>query len=754
MGSIAPLISGWTRRVGGRPGPLGPVSGGTGEGAVDPAGVELLIDGQWQLITSSVMTRDGSQNIAITRGQQNEGATVQPGTCSFQLNNRGGCYSPRNPTSPLYGKIGRNTQLRVYVPRGDGRSYRFCGEVPEWPQDWDTTGNDAWVAMSAAGPLRRLAQGNSLTGSAMKVSLGVGQTTNQVVAYWPLEDAVGSSTLASAVAGVSNMTFSGIPTLATNSEFICSSALPTMGTAAFTATVPSYSPPGGLGGIGVNPFGTAFRFLVKIPQAGATSGQVLLSWTWTGSIPVWEVYYSTSGGGTLGLRGKTSAGAVVQDTGLGGPALNGQLAHVTATLDQSGGILFEFGLSILIVGSSSPSGPSGTAFGPIPGIVQSVAMAPGRGLPDTVMGHLSLQLSTSTPLTDTAAVASVLVAHAGESAAARIQRLAGIAGMAFELIGSASDTVLLGAQLPGKVLDLINAAVASDGGCLYEQTSQLGLGYRTRTSFENQAAAVTLSYTGNNLAEVPRPQDDDAYTRNDVTVTRSGGTSSRATLTTGALSTQNPPNGVGQYDDSVQLSLATDAQTLDLAWWRLHLGTVDEQRFPKLAINLAHASIVNSPTIRNAALAVRFGDRVVVTDLPPQLPPGQISQLALGSSEMIDNFQHRITWNSRPESPFRVAVTDDPVYGRVDTDGSQLAADVGPADTTLSVAVTAGPLWTTSAPEFPFDVLVGGEQITVTNITGSSSPQTFTVTRSVNGVSKPQATGADVRLFQPATIAL
>ena len=56
--------------------------------------------------------------------------------------------------------------------------------------------------------------------------------------------------------------------------------------------------------------------------------------------------------------------------------------------------------------------------------------------------------------------------------------------------------------------------------------------------------------------------------------------------------------------------------------------------------------------------------------------------------------------------------------------------------------VTAGNLWITTAgfpSMFPFDINVAGERITVTAITGSSTPQTFTVTRAVNGVSKAQA---------------
>jgi hypothetical protein len=75
--------------------------------------------------------------------------------------------------------------------------------------------------------------------------------------------------------------------------------------------------------------------------------------------------------------------------------------------------------------------------------------------------------------------------------------------------------------------------------------------------------------------------------------------------------------------------------------------------------------------------------------------------------------------------------------------------DVSETDTSLSVATTLGPLWTTDTDEMPFDINVGGEQMTVTAISGSSSPQTFTVTRSVNGVTKEHASGSDVRLWTP-----
>lgn len=94
---------------------------------------------------------------------------------------------------------------------------------------------------------------------------------------------------------------------------------------------------------------------------------------------------------------------------------------------------------------------------------------------------------------------------------------------------------------------------------------------------------------------------------------------------------------------------------------------------------------------------------------------------------------------------------------RADTDGSQLAAGVTATATTLSVAVTAGPRWVDSAAypaEFPFDITVGGERMRVTGITGTTSPQTFTVIRATNGVVKAQTAGTDVRLADPTIAAL
>jgi hypothetical protein len=71
----------------------------------------------------------------------------------------------------------------------------------------------------------------------------------------------------------------------------------------------------------------------------------------------------------------------------------------------------------------------------------------------------------------------------------------------------------------------------------------------------------------------------------------------------------------------------------------------------------------------------------------------------------------------------------------------------------MQVDTAAGsPLWDTTASGF--DIGVAGERMTVTAISGSSSPQAFTVTRSVNGVVKAQSSGAPVALWNTPVAAL
>ncbi len=84
----------------------------------DPLGLraELRIGDAWVDVTKRAYTRDPVRAVV---GMSAQGTGVDPSTLSLTLNNKDGHFSPRNPLSPYYGRLGRNTPARISVPGGE-----------------------------------------------------------------------------------------------------------------------------------------------------------------------------------------------------------------------------------------------------------------------------------------------------------------------------------------------------------------------------------------------------------------------------------------------------------------------------------------------------------------------------------------------------------------------------------------------------------------------------------------------------------
>jgi hypothetical protein len=242
-----------------------------------------------------------------------------------------------------------------------------------------------------------------------------------------------------------------------------------------------------------------------------------------------------------------------------------------------------------------------------------------------------------------------------------------------------------------------------------------------------------------------QPTDDDQAVRNDVTITRDGGASFRAVQASGTLGTDS----VGVYDTSDTLSLAWDDAADDHAWWRVHVGTVDETRFPQIGVRLENTRVNFFQALQTSLLDVEVGEVLTVTNPPEWLPPGTIREIVQGATETLSNFGYQIGYACTP-----AAVYDIPVLATTTaTDGdrlcsgfSTLTAPIGVpsavfAVESIQVSTTAGaPAWDTVAAGY--SVFVGGEEMAVLSVTGTSSPQTFSVSRAVNGVMTAHPAGA------------
>jgi hypothetical protein len=530
--------------------------------------------------------------------------------------------SPANTWTPTGGAVVSN------------RRYRFHGEIASLPPRSDRSGRDVYVPVEAAGVLRRFSQGSPVLRSALY--RGRIFDTAGLVAYWPAEDAAGSTSLAAALPTHGPMSIIGAPTLASYEGFAASAPLPVLAGAEMRGQVPAYADTGQ----------TQVRWLLAVPAGGAEAGQSLMLWYGTGSVRRWDVIYNT--GGTLRVDATASDGTLIDSTGDVAFAVNGKNLLVSVELTQSGADI-SLAIATLAPGAAAGSTFTDTFTGQTVGKVGQVIVSNGGGIAATVMGHYSVQ-NQITSLFD---LSEQLDAWRGEAAGRRLERLAREAGIAFCARGDLDDTARLGAQARSDLVSLWREAAETDDGLIIEPRDFLGLGYRTRASLYNQPAALAIPYTA--LGEPLDPVDDDQLTRNDVTVERPSGSSARAVQETGPLSIQPPPAGVGLgYDTSVSVGVEHDLSLIDQATWRLHLGTVDEARMPHVGLNLA-APFLNDAALTDAALELDPGDRLTLSGPPSWLPPETISQLALGMAETLGGTTHFLRLNCAPESPYEVA---------------------------------------------------------------------------------------------------
>jgi hypothetical protein len=567
------------------------------------------------------------------------------------------------------------------------RHTRFVGEISSWPARWDVSGGDVYVPVQAAGIMRRLGQGASPLDSTLRRRIASSAST---VAYWPFEDGTGATQAYSPSPGVQAASVSGAQ-MASDDSLAGSMALPTWPQgSAFTCTVPPY------------PASTSWQVqhVYKLDSVPASYTNMLIIQS-TGTVRRWEIAHQVA---AVRVRGYDGTGTLVVDSSIGvGTDLIGSWTRQRFNVSQSGGtVTWGIGWTVVGVGGGGGSGTYSGTSGQVADVHQTYIAA----LDNLRLGHIAVfndWAATAFDFADTGFNA--------EGAAIRYVRLASEEGVPFTTPYGTAGTQPLGPQRPGALLDLLEEAADAEVGILYEARDSIALALRTRNSLYNQTPALALDYSARGEVAPPlEPVEDDTTTRNDVTRSRPSGSSARLTLDTGALSTQAPPLGVGRYQDSQTVNVQTDDQLVHSAGWALHLGTVDEARYPAVTVNLAAG-----PWLAGAAMTVDLGDLITIDNPPAWLPPDQIVLMCQGYTETIGVYDWSITYNCSPGSPWMVGVLDDPVLGRLDTDGSQLAAGVAATDTHLLVEVTAGPPWVTDLAELPLDLRIGGEVVTVTD---------------------------------------
>jgi hypothetical protein len=683
--------------------------------------VELYYDDDWN--AADVYTRDG---IRIRHGRADEQAKARASSCELTLANRDAEYNPRNPESTLYGKIGRNTPIRVTV---DG-AVRFAGEVAEWRPRRALDDGDAWVALTCNGVSRRLGQGASPAPAALRTHLAA----LSGVSYWPME--AGPLTVeAPALVGP------GGPVRLNGRT-----APSVWGQGRLAPWMPNVAR--------IEPKDAGATLRADVEQADF--------------VDRWAFDFMRSGG-----YGDT-VGGTVYGVGWGGSATGLTFNAQDSEIDLT------YGFSTLATVAVDP-----TLWDDNPHHVRLTATQDGADIDYvvyidgvSVLTHTDTSETLSRMLTveatasitiETALVTGHWVAHAtpsdlatavlaafgyaGEAAGRRIEAECPVA---FTSTGDLDDTTPVGPQYADPTLEILQEAADADLGILHDAVTAVGLHYRTRASIQNQStpAVLALGFTAGHVAPTMEPATDDQHVRNDVTAKRREGGEGRAVDEDGPLGT----DAIGRYDTSVTVNVPGDGFLANQAGWRLHLGTAEDDRWPRLSVDLDAA-----PSLASDAADVRPGDLITLSDLPDTIAgPDLASLIVQGWTEAVDSHRRIITFNCSPAGPWQVGEYESAKgeANKYDTAGTIRPTFFAAIDTTqtlISFETLIGPPWTEDDDEFPFDIYCGGERMTVTDIAPTAFgdlEQSFTVVRSVNGVVKGHPIGTPIRLWNPARYGL
>jgi hypothetical protein len=600
--------------------------------------------------------------------------------------------------------------LTAAIDSFDMTAVLFTGSVAEWPVKWDRSGNDCVTTIEASGILRRLQQGSAALRSPLYRQL----TRYNPAGYWPLEDGSDSTAASSAVSGgqaatVVDVTFADDDTL-----------------------------PGGETSLKLNSAGSSVRghvslstgagfaamFLSKLAALPA-SKTTLIEWTGTGAVRKWRISGDNLGvyvegldyDGTV-LTGGTGPIYVVDPTSWVAWQLE---ATVSAGTVSWAFIWHQVGSQVFYVYNSTYSAAT-------VGRISDFLIPGSTGLVDAAFSHVWAGADTLPFVDDTFSLVSD--GYAGELAADRVSRLCAEEGVRVAVTSGTSQA--MGRQRATTFLELLQACEDADVGVLYERGTALA--YLPSGARYNPTTDIALNFDSGHIAAPPEPTDDDQRVHNDITAQRDDGAQVRVTDDTHiALN--------GQYSESVTVNVQADSQLADQAGWRLHLGTWDEMRWPRIELDLTR-----NPSLIPYILGARVGTRVTIANPPDQVVSDDIDVLIEGFSQTLTPYSWDVALSCSPARPWDVGIYDDDGSRYANADSS-LASGATSSATSLSVA--SSDLWTVDPAAFPFNIGVAGERMTVTAISGASSPQTFSVTRAVNGVVKAQASGAAVQLWSP-----
>lgn len=690
----------------------------------------IFYSGSFNAIASDVMNEEG---ITVQCGYADEGQ-ARPSKITWRFNDLSGAYDVSNPLSPLYGITARNMACALSCDgavRGVGEASSFAPDQdPEFVIGPPQRGR-RWVDLQAQGVLRRIGQWSKPLRSAMYRYIS---TYPDLIGYWPLEDDRNATAPSNAFPG-------GLPGVSAGVTFSDDDG------------------PGGSSSVAT--IVTGGRLTGAFPATVSTTAGWQVAWSVKGAalatasiLPMMTVYasngyvYEIAISDTLIRMQVTDRDGVIVDTGLSG--------YGTGIL-WTNWLTFRLKVTITAGTVKGELGWFSQDGSILFGITQFYAGTLGRPLSwrisgnvnnnDGAYGHVFGITGGTTDLLS----GNALTAFDGfldESAFNRFARLLLEEGLTYSIIGTAGDTKLMGRQRPDTMQNLLREVQDTEDAYIYDTLNQVGLTFRTRVSRYNQTPALALTFPGHVVVPMPKVIDD-LGSGNVVTASQRDGGEATASLLTGPMSVSTTPPGIGEYKRQVDVNVNRESELPLLAGWWLSRGTVPGPRFPTVTIDLDL-----NPGLTAQAAAVRPGDLITVTGRTPDM----LQLIVIGIDEKIFTHRRTITFTCIPGDVFTVG-TWDSASKRLDSASTTLNAGVAAGAVALVFKTTdLNDVWALTGAGTPYDVIMGGERMTVTAMGAVSGAgpylQTATVTRAVNGIAKAQLINEPIHVFAPFRWAL
>jgi hypothetical protein len=710
-----------------------------------PAWAIEFVAGVWTDVTADVQ----GDPVTIKYGRTSEfSAPVVASLTGLKLKNTLGTYTPLcqvlvdGTPNPYWPNIQPRRRIRYSnTPAGT----RFTGFIQGWPPYVDENGL-AWVVISATDRDDQLSRIDLLTPILQE------QANSVPALSWACGD------LAGAAAAVEGAAGPGLAVVPGGAAVVFGGTGPDA--AGGDGTSVAFAP-------GSSSSGQYLQAKLAAPlAAGAFTFEV---WVNAGSVlPAWATGAGTEiilgfddGLGNIAgivylLGGVPSYEDVLHAFNAVTSIADGAWHHLAVSRSTSGGAV-----SLYVDGVLAGSTASSPAVTAISVVTVGESANPNTFAPERFQGsvaHVGVYTSFM-GISTAAAHAAATNGYTGDTTDTRIARWLTAGGLTAANWNLDTGHAVVGTY-PQAGQDVVSAcqamAVTEGGGSVVYVTPDGKERFVNRWGRKAAAPVMTLDAEADLDGTGYAPSFDELTLVNSSTVTRSNAAGTLSVQTkTDPVSSAPPPVGYGLATDTATSYASTDLDALCLAQSRVAANAYPGFRLPQITVDMLTAE----HSLYAALANIQIGSRIRVTNLPPaKSPTTQVDVIVEGWTETVGTEQYQVVFDTSPADNPAGGIYDDTVYGRYGCSGQTLNASITNSATTLAIATTAGlPTFTVAAGQYPMNILVGQEVITLTSVPGgSSSPQTFTgVTRGVAGTpAAAQASGAVIALYPAPTYCL